>query len=212
MAMNLKVFSPDGGQFTEREFPIPVFEGEKGLKALRQVILAYEANQRLGTHSTLNHRTVHGTGKKPFPQKGSGRARQGSRNGNQHYHGGTWKGPKPRDYSQKLNKKMRVLALSRALFDRASAGQVDLIERWDVAEAKTKLFTAVLDRIQPAGKVLIVDEGWTDTVAMAARNIDRLAMAEAAEVTARDLCHYTKIIMSEKSLAKVLARVEGGQS
>lgn len=208
--MELKFYSADASSSTSKDFAIPQFADDKGVMALRQVLLAYQANLRLGTHSTLNHATVHGTNKKPFRQKGTGQARQGSRNGNQHYHGGTWKGPKPRDYTQKLNKKMKTLALCRALFERAVAGEVEVIERFDTAEPKTQLFCAVLDRIQPEGKVLIVDDVWSQNTALAARNIERLQMSEACNVNALDLSQYKKIIFSEKGMLTLLSRANGG--
>lgn len=209
--MKLKYHSTDISTTTEKEFPIPTFEGDKGLFALRQVVLAYQANERLGTHSTLNHRTVSGSGKKPFNQKGTGRSRQGSRNGNQHYHGAVWKGPKPRDYSQKINKKMKTLAFQRALFDRAVSGDIEVIAAFDVAEPKTKLFASIVDRLQSEGKVLIVDDAWATNVALAGRNIERLNMCEAASLNALDLCQYKKIVLSEKGINTVLARANGGK-
>lgn len=209
--MKLKYHSTDVSTTTEKEFAIPTFEGDKGLFALRQVIIAYQANERLGTHSTLNHRTVSGTGKKPFNQKGTGRSRQGSRIGNQHYHGGVYKGPKPRDYSQKINKKMKTLAFQRALFDRASTGDIEVIAAFEVAQPKTKLFVDIVDRLQPAGKVLIVDDAWAENTALAGRNIERLSMCEAASLNALDLCQYKKIVLSEKGINTVLARANGGK-
>ncbi|MDX2110904.1 MAG: 50S ribosomal protein L4 [Verrucomicrobiota bacterium] len=207
--MELKFYSADGSTSSTKDFAIPQFEGDRGNKALRQVLLAYLANKRLGTHSTLNHATVHGTGKKPFRQKGTGRGRQGSMNGNQHYHGGTWKGPKPRDYSQKINKKMRVLALQRAIFNRASAGDLNVIERFEVNEPKTQLFNVIINRIQDSGRLLIVDDIWTKNSALAARNIERINLSEACNINALDLSQYKKIIVSEKGLHTILARING---
>jgi len=142
--MKIKFFSADGSSTSEKDFPIPQFEGDKGLQALKQVILAIQANQRQGTVSTKTRSTVHGTGKKPFRQKGSGTARQGSKVAPQHYHGSVAHGPQPRDFSQRVNKKMRQMALSRALFDRVVDGEVSVIEKWEVADRKTKLFNELV--------------------------------------------------------------------
>ena len=208
--MNLNVYSPDGTSQQEKDFPIPQFEGNRGLQALRQVILAHQANQRLGTVSTKTRTTVSGTGKKPFRQKGTGRARQGSWRANQHYHGAVTHGPQPRDWSQKVNKKMRRLALSRALFDRATTNELAVIERWEVSQPKTKLFASIVSKLEPGkGKILLVDASWPDTVALAARNIERLTLTEADHVNALDLCHYSKIIVSEEGIQKILARANG---
>ena len=208
--MKLKVFSSDGGSSSEKEYAIPQFEGDKGLQALKQAILAVMANRRQGTVSTKTRSTVHGTGKKPFRQKGSGTARQGSRVGPQHYHGSVAHGPQPRDFSQRLNRKMRQTALSRALFDRVSDGEVLVIEKWDVADRKTRLFNEVLQKVAPEGSLLILDDSWSDQSLLAARNISRIDINEASDVNAYDLSAYDQVIFSEKGLERLLNRLNGG--
>lgn len=208
--MKIKVFSADGSSSSDKDFPIPEFEGEKGLQALKQVILSVQANKRQGTVSTKTRTTVHGTGKKPFRQKGTGSARQGSRVGPQHYHGSVAHGPQPRDFSQHINKKMRRVALSRALFDRALDGEVAVIEKWEVKDRKTRLFDELLGKIAPAGKVLIVDDSWSDQNVLAVRNIRRISINEASDVNAYDLSLYDQVILSEKGLERLLSRVNGG--
>lgn len=208
--MKLKVFSSDGASSSEKDYAIPQFEGDKGLQALKQVILAVMANRRQGTVSTKTRSTVHGTGKKPFRQKGSGTARQGSKVGPQHYHGSVAHGPQPRDYSQRLNKKMRQAALSRALFDRASDGEVVVIEKWEVEDRKTRLFNEILEKVAPKGRLLILDDSWSDQSLLAARNISRIDINEASDVNAYDLSAYDQVIFSEKGLERLLARLNGG--
>lgn len=208
--MKIKVFSADGSSSSDKDFPIPQFEGDKGLQALKQVILSVQANKRQGTVSTKTRTTVHGTGKKPFRQKGTGSARQGSRVGPQHYHGSVAHGPQPRDFSQHINKKMRRVALSRALFDRALDGEVAVIEKWEVKDRKTRLFDELLGKIAPAGKVLIVDDSWSDQNVLAVRNIRRISINEASDVNAYDLSLYDQVILSEKGLERLLSRVNGG--
>lgn len=208
--MKLKVFSSDGATTSEKDYAIPQFEGDKGLQALKQVILAIQANRRQGNASTKTRRTVHGTGKKPFRQKGTGMARQGSRVAPQHYHGSVAHGPHPRDFSQRMNRKMRKSALSRALFDRASDGEVVVIEKWEVADRKTKLFNGLLDTIAPEGRLLILDDSWSDQNILAVRNIQRVEVNEASDVNAFDLSNYDQVIFSEKGLERLLARLNGG--
>lgn len=208
--MKLKVYTPDGATSSEKDYAIPEFEGEKGRQALKQVILAYQANLRLGTVSTKTYSTVHGTGKKPFRQKGTGIARQGSRKGPQHYHGAVAHGPQPRDWSQKINKKMKALAFRRAVFERVQDGEVAVIEKWEVGEKKTKLFNTVLTAIAPKGKILAVDDSWSDQSVLAARNLERVAVNEAADLNALDFAKYDAIIVSEKGMEKLLTRLNGG--
>ncbi len=208
--MKLRYFTSDGTSSTERDFPIAEFEGDQGEKALKQVLLAYMANKRQGTVNTLTNDTVHGTGKKPFKQKGSGCARQGARNRPQHYHGSKAHGPHPRDYTQRLSKTIKRLALGRALFERAKEGDVDVIERFEVSAPKTKLMNALLGKIDAkARKILIIDGEWSDSTILASRNIARIYMAEAADVNALDLSKYARIVVSEKGIETILARLNG---
>lgn len=208
--MKLKVYTADGASSSEKDFAIPEFEGDKGVQALKQVILAYQANKRLGTVSTKTRSTVHGTGKKPFRQKGTGMARQGSKVGPQHYHGSVAHGPQPRDWSQRINKKMKRLALQRALYERVQDGEVSVIEKWDVSDRKTKLFSSLVTSIAPKGKVLVVDDSWSDQSVLAARNLSRVAVNEASDINALDLSTYDSIVLSEKGMEKLLTRVNGG--
>ena len=207
--MKLKYFNTDGST-SEKEFAIPQFEGEKGLQVLKQVILAVQANKRQGSVSTKTRSTVHGTGKKPFRQKGTGMARQGSRVAPQHRHGAVAHGPQPRDFSHRISRKMRQVALSRALFDRAVDGEVAVIEKWDLTDRKTRLFNELLGKIAPAGKILVLDDSWADQTLLAARNIQRVAINEAGNVNAYDLSRFDQVIVSEKGMERLLSRLNGG--
>src|ERR1035437_7173711 len=156
--MKLTVFSSDGKTSSEKEFAgLPTFEGDKGLQAVKEVIVAINANNRQGTHSTKTRGEVRGGGKKPWRQKGTGRARAGSIRPPLWGGGGVVFGPKPRDYSKKINGKVKQLAFSRALFDRAVAGQIAVIEAFAAPAAKTKVMNQVVTRIAPKGRVLLVD-------------------------------------------------------
>ncbi len=211
--MKLKVYSADGKSAQEQEFVgLPVFEGDKGVQALKEVIVAINANARLGTHSTKTRGEVSGGGKKPWRQKGTGRARAGSNRSPIWVGGGVVFGPKPRDYSKKVNAKVKSLAFSRALYDRAVAGEIDVIEAWSVAQPKTKVINEVIGRIAPQGKILIVDEVFSADAARAARNIERVSLQEAAKLNAKDLAQYKRIIVSTKGLEKIIARVNGGKN
>ena len=211
--MKLKVFSSDGKTSREQDFAgLPTFEGDKGLQAVKEVIVAINANNRLGTHSTKTRGEVSGGGKKPWRQKGTGRARAGSTRSPIWVGGGVVFGPKPRDYSKKINSKVKALAFSRALFDRVSAGEVDVIEAFEVNPVKTKVLNQIIERIAPKGKILIVDAEFTADTARAACNLERVALQEACTLNTLDLAQYKKIIVSSKGLEAIIARVNGGKN
>ena len=210
--MKLTVFTSDASKSSEKEFNLPTFEGDKGLQAVKEVVVAHKANARLGTHSTKTRGEVRGGGKKPWNQKGTGRARAGSSRSPLWSGGGVVFGPKPRDFSKKINGKVKALAFSRALFDRATAGDVSVIEAFVPKEAKTKLINAVIGRIAPKGRVLIVDAPFSTEATRAARNLGRVTLQEAAKLNTLDLVQYSKIVVSSKALEKIIARTNGGQS
>ncbi len=211
--MKLTVFSPDGTTSSEQEFAgLPVFEGDKGRQALKEVIVAIQANNRQGTRSTKTRGEVRGGGKKPWNQKGSGRARAGSSRSPLWSGGGVVFGPKPRDFSKKINGKVKQLAFSRALFDRASAGEIAVIEKFEFAQPKSKLANTVVGRVAPEGKVLLVDAPFAATASRAIRNLARVSFQAAAKLNALDLAQYKKIIVSAKALDAILARVNGGKN
>jgi large subunit ribosomal protein L4 len=211
--MKLTVFNSDGTTSREQDFAgIPSFEGDKGTQALKEVIVAINANNRQGTHSTKTRGEVRGGGKKPWRQKGTGRARAGSIRSPLWVGGGVVFGPKPRDYSKKINAKVKSLAFSRALFDRASAGEIAVIEYFVADAKKTKVVNSILGRIAPAGKVLLVDAPFSKGTAQAARNIERVYLQEAAKLNPVDLAKYKKIIVSTKALETIIARINGGKN
>jgi large subunit ribosomal protein L4 len=209
--MKLKVYTADGTQSEEKDFAqFPVFEGDKGVAALRQVVLAHQANARQGNASTKTRAEVRGSGKKLFRQKGSGTARQGSRRVPHQRHGGIAHGPKPRDFSQKINRKMKTLAFQRALFERANEGGLSVIEALEVKEPKTKLFNQVLTTVLPTrGKVLIVDDQFENNAALAARNIEGVSLSEAGNLSTLDVVRYRHIIVSAKGIETIIARAQG---
>ncbi len=208
--MKLKVYSTDATTSSEKEFALPTFEGDKGLQAVKEVVVAHRANARQGTRSTKTRGEVSGGGKKPWNQKGTGRARAGSIRSPLWSGGGVVFGPRPRDFSKKINGKVKALAFSRALFDRASAGDVEVIEAFSPAQPKTKLIGQVVARIAPKGRVLLVDAPFTAEAFRAARNLDRVSLQEAAKLNTLDLVNYAKIVVSTKALEQILARANGG--
>lgn len=210
--MKLKIFTPDATQSREADFNLPTFEGSRGLQAVKEVVVAHKANARLGTHSTKTRGEVRGGGKKPWAQKGTGRARAGSIRSPLWGGGGVVFGPKPRDYSKKINGKVKSLAFNRALFDRALAGDISVIETFSAKDTKTKAMNAVIGRIAPKGKVLIVDDPFTTEATRAARNLARVTLQAASKLNTLDLVTYSWIVVSSKALEKIIARANGAQS
>jgi len=210
--MKLTIFTSDATKSSEQEFNVPTFEGTRGLQAVKEVVVAHQANARQGTRSTKTRGEVRGGGKKPWAQKGTGRARAGSTRSPLWGGGGVVFGPKPRDFSKKINGKVKALAFGRALYDRAVAGDISVIEAFSPKETKTKVINQVIGRIAPKGKVLIVDEPFSTEATRAARNLGRVTLQVASKLNTLDLCTFTKIVMSTKALEKVLARANGGQS
>lgn len=206
--MKLKVFKADGSSFEEKDFPsIPVLEGERGVQALKEVIVGYQANARQGTASTKTKGEVRGSGKKPWRQKGTGMARSGDRQSPLWPGGGIVFGPKPRDYSKKLNKKVRQLAFQRALYDRAVSGEVIVIEKLDVAEPRTRVFSGILEKVSPKGSILLVDTEFTDEIIRSSRNIGRVRMEEVPTINALTLSSCRQVVITEEGLDKLLQRI-----
>jgi large subunit ribosomal protein L4 len=210
--MKFTVFSPDGKSSREQDFDgLPTFEGDKGLQAVKEVVVAINANNRLGTHSTKTRAEVRGGGRKPWRQKGTGRARAGSSRSPLWSGGGVVFGPKPRDYNKKINGKVRALAFSRALFDRVVAGEIAVIENFGFTIKKTKTVNTVVGLIAPKGKILLVDAPFAAETRLAARNLERVSLQEAAKLNTLDLSQYKKIIVSTKALETIIARVAAGE-
>jgi len=207
--MKLKVYKPDGSAFTEKEFDIPSFEGDKGVALLKQVIVSYQANKRQGTSKTKDYGEVAGSGKKVLPQKGSGGSRHGDKRAPQMFKGGIVFGPRPRDWSKTITAQAKKIALQRAIFELAKDGGLSVIEKFEVAQPKTKLFAKVLANVSPAGKrLLVVDSAWSDTVVRASRNVSRAVFSNSSNLNALDLVRTPRVLISEDGLKKVLERAK----
>jgi len=207
--MKLKVYKPDGSAFTEKEFDIPSFEGDKGVALLKQVIVSYQANKRQGTSKTKDYGEVSGSGKKMLPQKGSGGSRHGDKRAPQLYKGGIVFGPRPRDWSKTITAQAKKIALQRALFELAADGGISVIEKFEVSQPKTKVFVKVLSNVSPAGKrLLVVDSSWSDSVVRASRNISRAIFSNSSNLNSLDLVRTPRILISEEGLKKVLERAK----
>ncbi|HLS27196.1 MAG TPA: 50S ribosomal protein L4 [Opitutales bacterium] len=208
--MKLKVYTKDASSSKETEFPqFEIFEGRHGQQALKEVIVAYQANARQGTRSTKTRAEVSGGGRKPWRQKGTGNARVGSTRSPIWTGGGRAFGPKPRDYSKKINRKVRTLAMKRIFSDRAQRGEIEILEELEITEPKTKLLHDLVRTIAPQGRVLLVEDGIGDTLRLASRNLAEIDLIEAGTVNTLDLASYRKIIITRKALERLGTRLNG---
>ncbi len=166
-----------------------------------ETVKAYLANQRQGTAKTKTRSEVHGGTKKPWKQKGTGRARAGTVTSPLWRHGGRIFGPRPRDYRMEIPKKIRRLALRSALSDRAKDGRVLVLESLDLREAKTKEMAAFLAANELAGKsCLLVVDAFDERVARAARNIPRLSVRVWDELNAHDVVRNEWLVITKSAL------------
>lgn len=184
-----------------------VEDADRGLQAVHDVIVAMHANRRSGSANTKTRAEVSGTGKKPFKQKGTGRARQGGNNPPHHCGGGVAFGPRPRDYSKKVNRSTRRLAFSKALTERIAEGDVLTVSDFAVSDGKTKSFAKqIVDLAGVVKRVLIVGAEFSDETKRAARNCQSALLISAHELNTEQLLHYSKIVVVEAALETLAAR------
>lgn len=204
--MKLEVYKTDGSKSGEQvELSKDIFEIEPNDHVLYLAVKAYLANQRQGTHKAKERSEVRGGGKKPWRQKGRGGARAGSTRSPLWVGGGTIFGPKPRDYRQKLNKKVNTLARKSALSYKAKANQILIVEDFNFEAPKTKEFSKILSSLQIKGKkTLLLTNGTLENVYKSGRNIDRVNILEANKVSAYDILN-NQVLLMQKSAVNLLA-------
>lgn len=194
------VFNMDGKQVGEIELNDAVFGLEVNNHVMHRAVVGHLANSRQGTQSAKTRAEVRGGGAKPWRQKGTGRARQGSIRAPQWTGGGVVFAPKPRDYSQKLNKKERRLALKSALSSKVSNQKLIVIDDLKVDEIKTKKIKSVLSNLQ-LNKALIVTED--KNVVLSARNLQGVATAKTDALSVYDILRYDAFVISKADVAKL---------
>ncbi len=190
-----------------KEANIDVIENGRGTQALHDVVVALRANRRSGTANTKTKAEVAYSGKKPWRQKGTGRARAGYASSPVWSGGGVVFGPKPRDYSKNVPKSVRRLALLKALSARILAGDVLIAEEIKVATPKTKDFVSFLKSQTEERKVLVISTQFDEATYKAARNIQPVLLKTAAEVNTEQLLAFQKIIVTNEALAKLAERL-----
>ena len=170
---------------------------------LYDAITLAQASRRQGTADTKTRSEVSGGGRKPWRQKGTGRARQGSTRAPHWYHGGVVFGPHPRDYSKKMNRKERILALKSALSYKVQEGEIIILDELNVQSPKTKDMIKLLNDIKAPKKTLIVTDELTDNLILATRNIPKVELLEASEINVLDIIGADGLVITKKAVEMI---------
>ncbi len=200
---SVKVYNMAGEVTGEVELSEAVFGIEPNGAVLHTVVRSHLANKRQGTQSALTKAEVSGGGAKPYRQKGTGRARQGSTRNPQFTHGGVAFAPKPRDYSFSVNKKVKKLAMRSALSQKAIDGAVIVVEDLDMPEIKTKTFKTFLTKVGADRKSVVVTPEVRKNVVLSARNIPGVVTTFAPLLSAYDILNADKLIVDKAALDKI---------
>ncbi len=201
--LKTNVYDMNGKQIGEVELSEAVFGIEPNESVVHDVVKNHLANCRQGTQSALTRAEVSGGGKKPWRQKGTGHARQGSTRAPQWTHGGIVFAPKPRDYSYTLNKKVRRLALKSVLSAKAQSESIVVIDEIKMDEIKTKKFAAFLNAVNVDSKALVVTAEVNENVVLSARNLPGVKTAFANVINVYDILNAKKLVLDKAALAKI---------
>lgn len=196
------VLNMQGAKVGEAELSEGIFAVEMNEALVHQVVKAQLANKRQGTQSALTRSEVSGGGRKPWRQKGTGRARQGSTRSPQWTHGGVVFAPKPRDYTQSIPRKMKRLALKCALSAKLSAGELVVLDELKLSQPKTREMAAVMKALG-AEKALVVLNEKDESVLRASGNIQALKLAYVNTINVYDILKYDKLVILQAALPKV---------
>jgi large subunit ribosomal protein L4 len=205
--MKLAVKDIKGKSQGEVEVKFSLVEDGKGTQAVHDVVVAYQASQRMGTACTKNVGEVAGTNKKPWRQKGTGRARAGSFQSPLWRGGGVVFGPKPRDFGKKVSKGTRQLALRKALSERLRAGDVVLVDDLKLNSPKTKDFVGVLTALELKGSALIVSQKADKNLELASRNVPNVAVTTSETLNTYDVLRSDKLVFTRGAFEQVEARL-----
>ena len=197
------VINMEGAVVGSIELSDAIFGIQPNEDVLHRAILNQLANRRQGTHSTKTRSEVRGGGKKPYRQKGTGRARQGSTRAAQWVGGGIIFGPKPRDYSYTLPKKMRRLALKSALSAKYNDGGIIVLDTLELPEVKTKRMVTMLEKIGAGRSALLVLADKNENVELSARNLSGLQLARVNTINVFDILKFDKFVMTRAAVDKV---------
>lgn len=200
---NITLFKQDGSQAGEITLNDEVFAIEPNENAIYDVVIMQQASLRQGTHKVKGRSEVSGGGRKPWRQKGTGRARQGSIRSPQWVGGGRAFGPTPRSYAYKLPRKVRRLALRSALSNKVAENNFIVVDELAFETPKTKLFQEVLNNLQVENKVLVVINKDNDNAQLSARNLPNVKVVDEKNVNVFDLVNSEKVIITKAALSNV---------
>jgi large subunit ribosomal protein L4 len=201
--MQVPLYNQQGEEISQIDLRDDIFGIEPNVAVMHQAYLRQMANARQGTHDTKTRGEVRGGGKKPWKQKGTGRARQGTTRAPHWKGGGVVFGPHPRSYEQKMPRKMRHLALKSALAAKAKENQIKVIDEITLDGPKTRDMKAVLDRLSVKPSVLILMPEANSNVARSAHNIDKVKTLRTGYLNVRDLLSYEYVVLSKAALNAV---------
>lgn len=205
-ATTIDVLDASGAKSGTVELPAELFDVETNVPLIHQVVTAQLAAARQGTHKTKNRGEVRGAGRKPFKQKGTGRARQGSVRAPEHTGGGVVHGPTPRDYSQRTPKKMIAAALLGSLSDRARGGRIAAVEGFVAAEVpSTKTARTLLEKVAPVKNVLVVLESDDELTLKSIRNLPNVHALSYGQLNAYDVLKADALVFSKSALDAFIA-------
>ena len=205
--MKISIKDITGKDQGELEVKFALVENGRGTQAVHDTVVAYQAAQRSGTACTKTAGEVAGTNKKPWKQKGTGRARAGSFQSPLWVGGGVVFGPKPRDFAKKVSKKTRTLALRKALSERLKAGDVVVIEDLKLASAKTRDFNAIIEALGCSCSALVVSTGIDKNLTLAARNVVNVALATSDSLNTYDVLRPDKLVFTKSAFEQIEARL-----
>jgi large subunit ribosomal protein L4 len=205
--MKLTIKDTKGNTRGELEVKFPLIEDGKGTQAVHDTVVGYRANQRMGTACTKNVGEVAGTNKKPWRQKGTGRARAGSFQSPLWRGGGVVFGPKPRSFAKKVSHNTKQLALRKAMSERLRAGDVVLVDDLKLGSAKTKEFIGVLSALELKGTALIVAQAVDKNLTLASRNVADVALTTGDLLNTYDVLRPDKLVFTKQAFEQLEARL-----
>lgn len=197
------LYNKSGAQVGDIELADSVFGIKPNESVLHDAVVMQQAAERRGTHKVKGRSEVRGGGRKPWRQKGTGRARQGSIRSPQWVGGGTVFGPTPRSYGYKLPKKVRRLALKSALSSKVLASEIIVLDELVLSAPKTKEIATILNNLKVDRKALIVDTEYNDNIALSSRNIPGVKFVSATGINVLDLLNHNKVIITKEAVAKI---------